>query len=83
MSGAEERVQELELELPPAPAPAGCYTPAVRTGNLLFVSGHGPALPGGGFTQGRVGAELSVEEGVAAARQVGLWHRYFRFKYEV
>ena len=45
----EKKLRELGYELPPPPAPAGNYVPAVRTGNLVFLSGQGPGIPGGGF----------------------------------
>ena len=62
-----DRLQELEITLPPVPAPAGSYVHAVRTGSLLFLSGKGP-----GSSVGKVGAGVSVEDGYQAARSVGL-----------
>src|SRR4051812_49142596 len=69
---AEKRVQELHLVLPPAPKPMAVYKPAVQHGSLLFTSGHGPLLPDGTLIKGRVGADLNVDQGYQAARQVGL-----------
>lgn len=69
---AEARLTELQLTLPPAPKPAGVYKPVVQVGNLLYVSGHGPLRPDGTLITGRVGRDLSEEEGRQAARQVGL-----------
>jgi enamine deaminase RidA (YjgF/YER057c/UK114 family) len=69
---ADARIEELKLELPPAPKPAGVYKPVVEAGGMLYVSGHGPLLPDGGMIRGRVGADLSEEQGKQAARQVGL-----------
>lgn len=69
---AEARLAELNLELPPAPQPGGTYSPVVQSGNMVYVSGHGPLLPDGTMITGKVGAELTEEEGNAAARQVGL-----------
>jgi enamine deaminase RidA (YjgF/YER057c/UK114 family) len=69
---AEARLRELGLELPPPPRPMGSYVPAVRTGNLLFLSGHGPLADGRPAMTGRVGAELSLEDGQRAARLTGL-----------
>ncbi|VAX37390.1 RidA/YER057c/UK114 superfamily, group 1 [hydrothermal vent metagenome] len=69
---AEERFSKLDIELPPAPKPAGVYDPAVLVGNMLYVSGHGPLLPDGTLICGRVGDDMTEEEGKAAARQVGL-----------
>ena len=69
---AEARLAELKLELPPAPKPMGVYKPVVVVGNLAYVSGHGPLKPDLSLIKGRVGAELTLEQGKAAARQVGL-----------
>lgn len=69
---AEQRLAELKLELPPAPKPAGVYKPVVQVGQLLYVSGHGPLRPDGTLITGKVGADLTEEQGKAAARQVGL-----------
>ena len=69
---AETRLHELQLELPPAPKPMGVYKPVVSTGNLAYVSGHGPLRTDGTLIAGRVGSDLSLDEGKAAARQVGL-----------
>ncbi|MEX2287273.1 MAG: RidA family protein [Planctomycetaceae bacterium] len=69
---ADARVAQLKLELPPAPKPAGIYSPVVRVDNMLYVSGHGPLLPDGSMITGKVGADLSEEQGKQAARQVGL-----------
>ena len=71
-SSPETRVQELHLTLPPAAKPVGVYKPAVRVGNLLFVSGHGPLKPDGSLVLGRVGDTLTLEQGKEAARQAGL-----------
>lgn len=70
--GAEDRVAELKLQLPPAPDPVATYRPAVRVGNILYVSGHGPLKSDGTMMTGRVGADLTLEAGRDAARQVGL-----------
>ena len=69
---AEQRLKELNLELPPAPAPAGVYQPMLVVGNCLYVSGHGPLLPDGSMLTGRVGTETDLEGGYKAARQTGL-----------
>lgn len=68
----EDRIAELGLRLPPPPQPVGVYKPALVMGNLLYVSGHGPLLDDGSLIKGRVGADLTLEEGKHAARQVGL-----------
>jgi enamine deaminase RidA (YjgF/YER057c/UK114 family) len=71
-SPPDTRIQELHLTLPPAPKPVAKYRTAVRQGNLLYVSGHGPLLPDGTMMKGRVGADLTPEQGYQAARQTGL-----------
>ncbi|MDX2156234.1 MAG: RidA family protein [Hyphomicrobiaceae bacterium] len=70
--GAEQRVAELGLVLPPAPKPVGNYVGAVRTGNLLFMSGCGPRRVDGSAMTGKLGKTLTVEQGYEAARLVGL-----------
>ncbi|HYJ09894.1 MAG TPA: RidA family protein [Polyangiaceae bacterium] len=69
---ADARFAELKLELPPAPKPVGVYKPIVLVGNLAYLSGHGPLRPDKSLITGKVGAELSLEQGKLAARQVGL-----------
>lgn len=71
-STPEQRIQELHLTLPPAPVPVAKYKPAVKVGNLLYVSGHGPLKADKTNITGKVGKDLTFEEGKAAARQVGL-----------
>ncbi|MBL8798179.1 MAG: RidA family protein [Planctomycetia bacterium] len=71
-SKPEARIQELHLTLPPAPKPVAKYKTAVLVGNMLYVSGHGPAAIDGVKTAGKVGSDLTVEQGKAAARAVGL-----------
>ena len=69
----EERLVELGLELPPAPAPAANYATWVRAGDLFFLAGHIPNRPGGELAyRGKIGRDLTVEEGRAAARFVTL-----------
>src|SRR6476659_4591441 len=70
--GAEARLAELKLTLPPAPKPVATYVTAVRLGDLLYVSGHGPPRPDGSLHTGKVGADLAVDAGKAAAKQTGL-----------
>ena len=69
---AEERLQELAVELPPAPKPAGVYRPIVVMGNVAYVSGHGPLKPDGTLITGCVGSEVDQQAGYDAARQTGL-----------
>src|SRR5260370_17719524 len=71
--GAEARLKELNITLPPPATPVANYVGAVRVGNLLFVSGHGPIRSDGKpMARGKVGRELSVEQGYQVAREVGL-----------
>jgi enamine deaminase RidA (YjgF/YER057c/UK114 family) len=69
---AEEKIKELNLQLPEIGQPIANYVHVVRTGNLLFLAGKGPALPDGTYITGKVGTDLSVEDGQEAARVVGL-----------
>ena len=70
--GAEARLRELGIKLPTPPKPVAVYVPAVRVGNTLYASGHGPRAADGKLVQGKVGGELTLEQGYAAARLVGL-----------
>lgn len=70
--GAEARLAELNLTLPPPPKPVATYLTAVLHGDLLYVSGHGPLRPDGTLHTGKVGGDLDIAGGKAAARQVGL-----------
>jgi enamine deaminase RidA (YjgF/YER057c/UK114 family) len=69
---AEARLLELRLELPPAPKPVAVYRPVVVVDKLAYVSGHGPLRPDKTLITGRVGADLDLDAGKVAARQVGL-----------
>lgn len=68
----DRRVLELGLELPAWREPAGSYLHAVVTGNILYSAGHVPWRPDGTLIRGRLGEDLSVEEGVEAARVCAL-----------
>jgi enamine deaminase RidA (YjgF/YER057c/UK114 family) len=68
----ELRISELGIILPQAPKPVGLYKPVLVTGNFLYVSGQGPLTNEGTLMTGKVGADLGLEEGKLAARQVGL-----------
>lgn len=69
---AEARLTELNITLPPAPKPVGLYKPMLIVGDLAYLSGHGPLNPDGTLHLGRVGQDLSLEGGQAAARQTAL-----------
>ena len=72
-SKPETRIQELHLTLPPPPKPMAKYKTAVKVGNMLYVSGHGPAkLDAKSPVAGRVGDDLTAEQGKQAAKLVGL-----------
>lgn len=72
MSEIDKKLARLSLSLPPAPKPAGLYKPMLIVGNLAYVSGHGPLQTDGKLILGRVGADMTLEQGQAAARQTGL-----------
>lgn len=67
MSTPEARLAELGIELPEPAAPGGNYVPAKRHGDTLYLSGHGVLEP-----RGKVGTDLTLEQGYEAARQTGL-----------
>ena len=69
---AEQRFAQLGLNLPPAPTPLGVYKPCLVVGNFLYVSGHGTVKDDKSLIIGRIGQELSMDEGKLAAQQVGL-----------
>ncbi len=69
---ADARLEELQLQLPPAPKPVGVYKPVLILGEVAYASGHGPFKPDGSFVVGRVGADLDLAAGKAAARLTGL-----------
>jgi len=69
---AEARLQELGLVLPALPKPVANYLPYRLVGNLLFLSGQGPRDEKGVVLTGKLGAEISIEEGYRRARLVGL-----------
>ena len=72
MSEIDKKIADLGLVLPPAPKPVGLYKPMLMVGALAYLSGHGPLKPDGTLILGRVGADLSIEQGQEAAKQTGL-----------
>ena len=68
----DERLEALQLTLPPAPTPLGVYKPFLIVGNFVYVSGHGTLKEDKSLIIGRIGKDLDIEEGKMAARQVGL-----------
>ncbi|MDT3395147.1 RidA family protein [Streptomyces sp. B1866] len=71
-SAVEARLAGLGLALPKVPAPAGSYVPAVRTGRYVHTSGQIPLVDGALAASGKVGAEVTPEEGNALARTCAL-----------
>ena len=69
MSHVTQRLAELGVTLPAVPAPAGAYVPALQDGQHVYTSGQLPFVDGELLNPGRLGAEVSVEDGHAAARQ--------------
>jgi len=69
---AEAKIEELGIQLPAPAKPIANFVPAVRTGNLVFLSGHGPLRPDGSYVTGKLGRELRLEEGYQAARLVAI-----------
>ena len=64
----EARIKELDLVIPEPPRPAGHFVPAVQVGNLVFVSGQIPVVSGWLGIKGKLGRDLSIEQGQEAAR---------------
>lgn len=68
----DQRFEALGLALPPAPKPLGVYKPLLIDGSHVYVSGHGTVKEDGSLIIGRVGSDMTIDEGKLAARQVGL-----------
>jgi len=68
MGKIEERIKELGFELPAVPKPVAAYVPTVRTGNLIFTAGQIPFVKGELQYKGRIGENLTIEQGYEAAR---------------
>lgn len=69
---ADEKIKALGLQLPPASKPIANYVKYVRTGNLIFLAGHGPTKADGTNITGKVGKDLTVEQGYEAAKVTAL-----------
>jgi enamine deaminase RidA (YjgF/YER057c/UK114 family) len=67
-ASAERRLAELGIELPPVPTPLGAYVESAQSGNLLYLSGMLPVVPGTPLPVGRFGNEFDVEQGREMAR---------------
>lgn len=70
MPTIEARLKELQIELPPVGEPRFSYIPCNRTGNLLYLSGQDCRIDGVLLYEGKVGSDLTIEQGQEAARQV-------------
>ncbi|RXK60716.1 RidA family protein [Lacibacter luteus] len=68
----EEKLKDLGLQLPPVSKPIANYVKYVRTGNLIFLAGHGPTKADGTNITGKVGKDLTIEQGYDAARITAL-----------
>lgn len=72
MGPIETKLAEMGVTLPEAAAPAANYVPFVRVGSTLYVSGQIPFVEGGMMT-GKVGADASLDDGIAAAQRCAIW----------
>jgi enamine deaminase RidA (YjgF/YER057c/UK114 family) len=68
----EAQLEEQGISLPAIPPPVANYVNVVRSGNLLFLAGKGPKQADGTYITGKLGADLTIEEGYAAARQAAI-----------
>lgn len=68
----DKKLKDLGIELFPPGKPMGTYVKAVRTGNLIYTAGHGPTRADGSNITGKVGKDLTTEQGAEAARQAGI-----------
>jgi enamine deaminase RidA (YjgF/YER057c/UK114 family) len=69
---AERKLEELGIKLGKPTKPTAVLIPAVRTGNLVFTSGHGPNVPGRGEYRGKLGMDFTVEQGYEAAKNCAI-----------
>jgi enamine deaminase RidA (YjgF/YER057c/UK114 family) len=68
----EKKLKEMDVELPPAVTPVANYVSAVRAGDLVFLSGHGPVKEDSSLITGKVGSDLTTEQGYETARRVAI-----------
>ena len=68
----EEKLASAGIQLQPVTNPIANYVHVVRTGNLLFLAGKGPVLPDGKYVTGKLGKDLTIEQGYEAARLTGM-----------
>jgi enamine deaminase RidA (YjgF/YER057c/UK114 family) len=69
---AEAKLKQVGIKLPEPPKPVANYVGSVRTGNLVFLAGAGPRKDDGSYMTGRLGQDLTIEQGYQAARQTGI-----------
>ena len=72
MAEIEAKLAQMGYELPPPPNPVGNYVPVTRSGNIMWLSGVGSRRAGGGRIAGKLGADLTVDQGQDAARWAAL-----------
>ena len=72
MTVIEAKLAELGHELPPPPEPIGSYLPVTRSGNIMWMAGVGSRLSTGEHISGKLGSDLTVEQGYDAARWAAL-----------
>ncbi|MBU2578264.1 RidA family protein [Patescibacteria group bacterium] len=68
----DDRLKKIGIKLPLLPEPTGTFVHAVKTGNLLFLGGKAPRNDDGKFSIGKLGRNMSVEQGYSDARNVGI-----------
>ncbi len=69
---AEKKLKDMKIELLKPTQPIGTYVKAVRVGNLIFLSGHGPGKADGSTMTGKIGKDATLEQGYMAARQTAI-----------
>jgi enamine deaminase RidA (YjgF/YER057c/UK114 family) len=72
LADVEEKLEKMGIKLYPYKAPTNSYVHVVKAGKMVFTSGHGPKKADGSYVLGKVGKDLTVEEGAAAARLSGI-----------
>ena len=68
----EERLRELNITLPTPPQPVANYVNGVRAGNLIFLAGKGPKYPDGRELTGKLGGNITINQGYEGARQTAI-----------
>jgi enamine deaminase RidA (YjgF/YER057c/UK114 family) len=72
VADVEEKLEKMGVKLYPYKAPTNSFVHVVKAGNMVFTSGHGPKKADGSYVLGKVGKDLTVEQGAAAARLSGI-----------